>query len=385
MSQHYPAPIWPGSSGPALAYNTQQPMRPRALTFLEFVVKVRPHPSRRHPFVGMLAASAALLLVAACSSGSTAGDDAGDPSTTADAEGGAGEGYPVSVDNCGTEITVDAPPQQIVTIKSSTFELVLALGLGDRIVGQAFLDGPVPQDLQEAAADVPELAEREPSTEAVLAADPDFVFAGWESTFTDEGIGSRDSLGDLEIATYVAPAACQGEGYMPNPLTFDLIAEQITEAGQLLGAPDAAQELVDTQADELGNIEVSDAGLSALWYSSGSETPFIGAGIGAPQLLMDSVGLQNIAAAEEMSWISMSWEAIADAEPDVIVLVDSDWNTAENKIEVLESVPSMAALPAVQDGRYLIIDFPATEAGIRSASAAVELGEQLAQLEQTLP
>lgn len=293
--------------------------------------------------------------------------------------------YPVTVDNCGTEITVTAPPERIVTVKSTTFELLLALGLQEHLVGQAFLDGPVPAELDEAAQRVPELAERAPSVEAVLSAEPDLIFAGWESTFTDDGLGSRESLEQLEITTYVAPAACQEPEYQPNPLTFDDIAAHITQAGELFGAPDAAAELVAAQQTDLEAVTPSSAGLSALWYSSGSDTPFVGGGIGAPQLLMDTVGLQNIAGDIDDSWASYSWEAAAAAEPDVIVLVDSDWNTAENKIEVLEGVPAMAALPAVTEGRYLILDFPATEAGIRSASAAADLSQQLAEVEATLP
>ena len=64
-------------------------------------------------------------------------------------------GYPVTVDNCGTEVALDAAPQRIVTIKSSTTELALALGVGDRLVGAAFLDGPFPDELAEAGAQVP--------------------------------------------------------------------------------------------------------------------------------------------------------------------------------------------------------------------------------------
>src|SRR5699024_5905400 len=108
--------------------------------------------------------------------------------------------------------------------------LVLALGRGEALVGHAYPDGPVSAELAQAAADVPELSEREPSTEVVLATEPDLIYAGWESTFTDDGLGSRESLHDVGIATYVSPPACQGEGYMPDPLTFDDIAHQIAEA-----------------------------------------------------------------------------------------------------------------------------------------------------------
>ena len=43
--------------------------------------------------------------------------------------------YPLTLDNCGTEVTFESAPERVVTIKSSTLELLLALGLEDRIVG----------------------------------------------------------------------------------------------------------------------------------------------------------------------------------------------------------------------------------------------------------
>jgi iron complex transport system substrate-binding protein len=326
------------------------------------------------PLRTSLLTAAALALIAGC---------AGDPSTTAGAtdapsdDGGSVAGYPVTVDNCGTDVTLDAPPERIVTVKSSTNELVLSLGLADHLVGTAFLDGPLPSDIADAGADVPELAERAPSSEAVLAAEPDLVFAGWESTFAADGVGTRTELADLDVASYVAPSACTEDGYRPDPLTFDDVFSQIEEAGTLLGAPEQAQQLVADQQAALADVTASDAGLTALWYSSGSDTPFVGGGNGAPQMLMDAVGLENIAADVDAGWGSVSWESVAAAEPDVIVLVDSDWNSAENKIEVLEGNPVTAALPAVQEGRYLVVPFAATEAGIRNVEAAAALVEQV--------
>ena len=85
---------------------------------------------------------------------------------------------PISLDNCGFEMTVDAAPERVVTIKSTSTELMLALGLEDRIIGTAFQDGPVPSSLSD--AELPVIAERMPSEEALLDLEPDFVFAGWE-------------------------------------------------------------------------------------------------------------------------------------------------------------------------------------------------------------
>ncbi len=53
------------------------------------------------------------------------------------------------------------------------------------------------------------------------------------------------------------------------------------------------------------------------------------------------------------------------------------WNTAEHKIEVLEGNPATANLTAVKEGKYLILPFAASEAGVRSVEAASELAYQL--------
>ena len=323
--------------------------------------------SRRRPHVPALAipaAAAAALLLAGCASPSTAspGADSGRAQAAA-------SGYPLTIDNCGTEVTLEAAPERVVTIKSSTLELLLALGVGERVVGTAFSDGPVPDAFAGAASDLAVLSDKVPSQEVTLAAEPDLVFAGWESNLTAEGAGDRDTLAKLGVASYVAPAACKGEGYMPNPLTFDEVFREFEEAGAIFGVPDAAADLVAAQRADLDAIEPNDAGLTALWYSSGDDTPYVGAGIGAPQMIMEAAGLENVAADVEDTWTSMGWEAIVAANPDVIVLVDAAWNTAEQKIAHLESNPATSAMPAVQQQLYLIVDFPATEAGVRNPGA----------------
>ena len=327
--------------------------------------------------VAIVALPLAALLLSGCASGSTASPGNPDDGAT-DA---AASGYPLTIDNCGTEVAFERAPERVVTIKSSTLELLLALGLEDRIVGAAFTDGPVPDEFADAASGIDVLSDKVPSQEVTLAAEPDLVFAGWESNLSAEGAGDRDTLAKLGVASYVAPAACKGEGYMPNPLTFDEVFAEFEEAGAIFGVPDAAADLVASQRAELDAIEPSDAGLTALWYSSGDDTPYVGAGIGAPQMIMDAAGLENIAADVEDTWTAMGWEAIVAADPDVLVLVDAAWTTAEQKIAHLESNPATAALPAVQQGRYLVVDFPATEAGVRNVGAVSSLVDQLGELD----
>jgi iron complex transport system substrate-binding protein len=322
------------------------------------------------------AAPVLALLLAAGLSGC-----AGAPATSAEAPASEGAGAePMVLDNCGTEMTMDAAPQRILTIKSSTLELALALGAGDRIIGSAFSDGPLPDDLAADAEGIAVVSDKVPSTEAVLELEPDLVFAGWESNFSVDGAGERADLQKVGITTYVAPAACKASGYMPDPLTFDTVFDGFTEAGELLGEEKAAAALVEEQRAALDAITPDDRGLTAVWYSSGTDQPFVGAGIGAPQMIMSAAGLDNVFADLHDTWTSSSWELIAEADPDVIVLVDAAWNTAASKIALLTSNPVTSRLDAVTNERFVIVDFPATEAGIRNvdavASIVTQLGEQ---------
>lgn len=283
----------------------------------------------------------------------------------------------VVVDNCGTEVRIDSPPQRVITVKSSTTELLLALGLGDRIIAHAFPDGPIAEQWQP-QNEIPVLSESAPGREAVLALEPDLVFAGWESVFSADSAGERSSYAALGIDTYVAASACKGELHQPERMTVAELERQIREVASIFAVD--PEPFIAEQQQMLDSIEPDARDLTALWYSSGSDTPYVGAGIGTPQLILDLVGLTNIAANISDTWTSMSWEAIVDADPDVIVLVDASWNSADEKIARLEGNPATAQLEAVKNQRYLVIPFASTEAGARTAWAAADLASQLASI-----
>jgi len=281
-------------------------------------------------------------------------------------------------DNCGTPVEITTAPKRVITIKSTSTEMLLALGLGDLIIGTGFQDGPVPDEWAADAASIPVLSEMVPGQEAVLDAEPDFIYAGWESNFSDEGAGDREELATLGVNTYVSPAACKEPGYKPEKLDFAEINREIGEVASIFQADGSA--LIEEQEAIVAGIEPDSRGLTALWYSSGTDTPYVGAGIGAPELVLETIGLENIAGDIKDTWSPFGWEAVVDANPDVIVLVDATWNTAESKIALLESNPATKNLDAVKNSRYLYIPFAAGEAGVRTAPAAADLAEQLAAL-----
>ena len=148
------------------------------------------------PLTVLLASS---LLLTACTSPD--GTGAG-PS-----EAGAA-GYPRTVQNCGHEVTVEAPPERAVSLDQGSTEILLSLGLEDRIAGGATWTDPVMEGLEEAAGEVPRLAENQPSFERVLDTEPDFVSASFVSTLGQGGVATRGQFEDLGVPAYVSPSDC---------------------------------------------------------------------------------------------------------------------------------------------------------------------------------
>ena len=286
--------------------------------------------------------------------------------------------YPLTVDNCGVSVNFAFAPKRVVTIKSSTTEMLLALGLADRIVGVGFQDDPAPEPWTATAAGLPVLADKVPSQEVVLEAEPDLVYGGWESNFAADGAGERQSLMDLGVASYVAPAACRS--IKPAKLTFEGVFAEIAEIGTIFDASAAADTLIAEQRTALGGVTADTRGLTAVWYSSGTKAPYVGAGSNAPAMIMEALGLTNIFADVDDGWFASSWEAIVDANPDVIVLVDAAWNSAAQKKKLLAENPVTSKLDAVANQRYLVVPFPASEAGVRNVPATVDMAAQLAAL-----
>lgn len=317
-----------------------------------------------------------LLGLAACSGGAAAGPSREPAHSTSPA--------PVILTSCGVSSAARLPVHRLVTLKSSITETVVALGAADRLVGVGALDGSLPRHVTGVPdavweVDLPVIAaDGVPSFEAVAELAPDAILAGWESNLSDDGAGERARWEELGVATWVSPSACRDARFQPDALTFDDVFAQIRQIGRVVGEPAAAEQLIAAQRAELAQVEpVRD--VTALWWSSGRDTPFVGGGIGAPQLIMDSAGITNVAAAVDDTWTSMSWEAVAEADPQWLILVDAAWNTAEQKRAALAANPVTAAMDAVVHERFLVVDFPATESGVRNADAVVSLVGQLTE------
>ena len=285
------------------------------------------------------------------------------------------EGSGSELSNCGVDLTIEQPPERVFTVKSSTLELLLALGLEDSVIGSAYLDGPVPDELAPEGWEPNVVADQIPSREVFLSTDPDFVLAGWESNVSADGIGERGQLADMGIQSYVLPPACEFDEDVEQTVTFNDIFGMIEEVGGIFAAEAQAAELIADQQQQLDDIAPLSEDVDVLWYSSGNEAPFVAGAAGTPQMIMEAAGVTNVLDDVARTWFSISWEGFVSEDPDFIVLVDAPWNSAEDKRERLESHPAASQIDAVQSQNYIEIPFAATEAGIRNVDAAMMVAD----------
>lgn len=328
--------------------------------------------------LSMGTALTAALVLSSCA-GAPEADNASDPGPAESSE--TESLFPVEVTSCGHTVTVEARPERAVTLNQGATEVALALGVEDQLAGTAYLDDAVPPKWQDAYESVEVLAKEYPTREDLLAVRPDFVYASYGSAFDTKVAGTQDELDASGTASYLSPFGCEEDADRPEP-DFDAVWDEVEAVGAAFGVPDEAAEVRTAQQellDGLGGTAAGD-GLSALWFDSGDKTPYVGAGGGGPQLVLDAVGARNIFGDLDGGWADGAWEEVVAADPDVIVLADAAWSTADEKIAYLESDPVLKQLDAVKDSAYVVVPFSESTPGVRLADGAASVSDQLEKL-----
>lgn len=191
------------------------------------------------------------------------------------------DGFPMTITNCGRTSTIEEPPQRVVSLNQGSTEILLSLGLEDRMVGTATWTDPVLESLAEANESVPRLADQAPSKERLLDAAPDFVTASFSNTFGTGGVITPDELTKLGVGSYLSPAEClknnegDGDGERDGVLEIDAIFQEITELAAIFGVPERGEALVADLEQRMDRAEENAAAaeVSALFWFANAESP----------------------------------------------------------------------------------------------------------------
>lgn len=285
--------------------------------------------------------------------------------------------FPVTVKSCNRDVTFDAPPAKAIANDVNLVEMMLALGLHDRMVGYTGVSGwkTLDEELRQGVAELPELSARYPTREVLAGAEPDFFFAGWNYGMKIGGEVTPETLEPLGIKTYELTESCIFVGPKARSSMQDMYADLLA-LGTIFGVEDRAQSLVDGYKARLAELTAGidrATPLRVFVYDSGEETPFTAGAYAIPTALIEAAGGVNIMGDLDKSWASVGWEPVIERNPEVIVIVNYGDVTADQKIAFLEANPAFASIDAVKNDRYVVLDYVEATPGPRNIRAVEKL------------
>lgn len=337
-------------------------------------------PRFRHHLVPALLA---VPLLAACGSST----DSGSTTSASNADG-----FPVSIERCDRDVTVESPPQRIVSLNQGTTEILLSLGVADRMAGAAGWTDPILPSLADENASVERLADQAPSYEDLLATEPDLVTASFSNTLSEGGVTTPEKLADLGVPAYLSAVECEkssfggGDGTRDEPLAMESIYTEVRDLAALVGEEQAGEDLVASLEERMTDAAAADfAGTSVFYWFANSEAPYAAGCCGGPGIVTRALGLDNVFEGEQDEWPQIGWETIAAKDPDVLVIGDLTRRsqTAESgkaKIEFLESNPVTREMTAVKEKRYVLLAGAELNPSIRTVDAVEKVAAGLRDL-----
>ncbi|MFD7551150.1 ABC transporter substrate-binding protein [Streptomyces sp. NPDC059816] len=315
--------------------------------------------------VALLAAAA--FLIAGCGGGGT------DEKT--DGAASAPEGFPVTVTNCGVKTTYQRPPQRAVSLNQHATEVLLALGLEKSMVGTAYLDDKILPEYADAYQGIKVLADEYPSFEALLAAEPDFAYAGFASTFDEQEGRSRAALTKAGVNSYLNVEECP-----KGPVTMDLIETELRSIGKIFGVKDRAEREVKKVRTTLSGVEGKLKGVDPVEvfvYDSGDKTAFTAGGAGIGNEMIKEAGGRNQFDDLDKQFGDVSFEQVAERAPEAIVIYDYGDKTVADKKKFLLAHPALKDVPAIKNKRFAVLPLSSTVLGVRVPTGVSDLARQL--------
>jgi iron complex transport system substrate-binding protein len=300
---------------------------------------------------------AASLLLAGVLAGCGASSDDPAPSSTSTGS------YPLTVENCGADVTFDQAPERVVLLKSSAVPFLHEIGVMDRVTARA---GAYPDDYYDDETlaeldDIPLLTDQMDSSghlqiskEVVIGQEPDLVLGQVDNL-------SRETLDAVGIPLLEEPALC-GVGGEPS---FDDVSSQLEMYGDVFGREAQAEEAVTRLEARLADVEqeVGDgpARTAAVLYPTvGGGTTYAYGNRSMAQPQLEAAGLDNVFADVDERVFEVTLEELLGRDPDVLVLLHSEGEPGPVE-DAITGLPGAGELTAIRNGDVMTQLFNFTE------------------------
>ena len=244
-------------------------------------------------------------------------------------------------DREGTEVNIPTKIEKIISTAPSNTEVLMALGLGDKLVA---ID-KYSTDIEGINTELPQIDFLNPDAETIIGLEPDIVIAsGHNKTGSVEDPFKAISEEGIPVV------------YIPSSDSIDGIYKDIEFIADVVNERSKGKEIVDdmkAQVEEIKAIGDTITDKKSVYFEI-SPAPYLSS-FGKSTFLnemIEIIGAKNIFENEE-GWVSPTAEAIIDANPDVIL---TNVNYVENPTKEIMSRDGWDNITAVKEKAVYSID-----------------------------
>ncbi len=295
-----------------------------------------------------------------------------------------GQSQPLNYNNCTQSIVLDSLPQRILPVDINSVEIALALGLSDQMVGTAAVSDTelILSEYREAFLSLPQLYPVYPSLSVIQKSRADFMIAGWNAGFFKKSPITPEALAAQGIASYILRETCNIAPTQDSP-PFASTLIDIETIARIGGKEEAGLILSQALRTRLKRIQADVAAHgrpkapSVFVYDSGANEAVTAGGPAAMSEVIRAAGARNIAKNLPSNWGTISWQEVAEAAPELIIIVDYGFGDGNRKRRALLARPELQSVPAIRSKNLFIAPYSAALSGIRSIGLAELLANHL--------
>ena len=275
-----------------------------------------------------------------------------------------------AVDSTGYNFYSYGTPTRVVSLAPSCTESLCAVGGTDAIVGTDYYSN-YPKEIvdRRSSGDIAGVGGfTNPSYEAILSLDPDLVVC----------IGSQSS--HLHVAEKLRAVGIDVL-VMDGGESTDSVLNNIYQAGVVLGNASASVDLIESLDEEIERIgEVVDGSgqddKRVMMALSAVKSPWVAGSDTYASDVFYVAGASNIYSGES-GWVQVNAETIAKLDPEVIIIVTSDYDaTQEGYDSMLSSMSSeWKGTTAYRTGEIYLFTGDASDCASRPGPRIAQLAE----------
>ncbi|SDX55272.1 ABC transporter substrate-binding protein [Paenibacillus sp. CF384] len=249
----------------------------------------------------------------------------------------------------------DQAPERIMANTRPAAELLLHLGLGDKIVGVGANFGVPDPSVEAEYKKLNILSDEYVGKEVTMGTNPDLVFGrGGLFENADWGVGTVDTLNGLKIKTYVLESSITSG-------TYDSIYKDIENIGNIFDVKDKAdgfiKELKDKQAAIFAKLEnIKDHKTFAYLHTNDPKELYVYPASDESFFndAFSMIKLDNVFAQEKGD---VSVETLIATDPDILILPKWD-ETDLNKVrDEMYANPKLSSMKAIKNKQIYIVDY----------------------------